>query len=1402
VGYQRKSLQILGGGLSMLPPGDKIPATDYLLAQNWRVDSAGKLQSRNGYTQKFSIAGAGLAHSAGVHGGILGDYYIGCNNGTISPAGSLYFNFGASAIATGFDGNRIALAPMNGWMFAMNRGKAVKHNPVAGVQNYGLTAPTGACTAAVGAGDPTGPSGSYQYYVTFMTTDSSVESNPSPVSNTVAPVLQDVSLTGIPVSADPQVGSRNIYATGGTLGQAYQVGTIADNTTTTLTISISDLDATDNGVAMPTTNDPPPLAAGMLGPYFSRLLAWSTVDHANRLFWTDPDLPQYWPGSADNAVGNWVDVGQDGEAIVWCTQHNNSFVIYKERSIWMLVGDPDSGYLQQVSDEGGICGQWAVTSAGAFDYFVGPGGLYTFDMSRPQQASGKILPIFNQSLTNNGAMTPPGSILLGTANNSTSVYPYAVALGYAMGKLYIGYAEQASAGVQYCLMVYNEVEQKWFYHRNAINTAGGWYGFLFDGAQIVGLTGIPGSAACGFNLDDFRNFFPADPGSSSGIECCYQSHFEDCGLPNTQKVWLEVAIDYECAFGEIRAALSVAFNGSGVNGESSSALTLYSDLVLGPARQTQNIPLTAIPFAVADGTGVAAKSISVALHFYGLFPVTIHNVFLYYYEEAPLVTSASTLPTDLGAGKVKQCKELELDIDTSNGIAFVNLFSDLPGNLLALRTPPSPIGIAQKGGRAVLRFPFATLEGYLWKLAVNSTLVTIGGAQFTPPFRLYSARLLMRVIGVYVEAYEAAAGFVWDSMELTFDSGITHIPKTYQLALAALPIKRAREISLEIETFGGNVTVTFLSDLPGDAQAVRFTKVINTAGAGRRFVRLPLPGGTLPPVEGRLFRLQLSGASKFILYEAAVELLAVGVYIEAYEAATGAVYDSREQDFTTPAVKEARELELDIETTGPVNVQLLSDLTATYNGNAITTGRQKVMLPLTINAPLDQFVEGRLLRLILSGVSAFRLYGARVLVRPFGQYLTGSETSTGALWDTTELDLGSQTVKQLRELELDLWAYGGYTVTIYTDLPGNVMQARVVSVQALTSGRTTVQIPLPQGLVPDNYIFGRLVRVTITSAFSVKLFGARIDARAIGVYVESYEAAGGAVWDSTPADLGSPSDKTWDQVRFEADTDGAASVTVYTDLPGETFTSKGTFALTNGVTSRHWATVPLPPGIEGRSIRLIVNSGAGFRIYKVQVRAAQVGRYLCALPPDGNQDALTTLEFDFRSERVKLYKKLEIDMRADGAVNLQVITNQTGALGVFFAPIIGTPNGRETLSVILPPGARGRLLRLAMSSASAARIYAVRVWTREVNDEKANWGWAEYPLEESDVLPKWSDLPVAETAPAFTWSELPVTATPPAWNWAPFPVAPTGEWFWGKVIPVTDTPDEWDWITVPFDVTG
>ena len=1105
----------------------------------------------------------------------------------------------------------------------------------------------------------------------------------------------------------------------------------------------------------------------------------------------------YWPGSQDEGSGNWVDVGDYGEGIVWCTIHANTLVIYKERSVWTLTGDPDTGYLERTDCGVGLVNAFAVATWAQVDYFVAPGGLCVFNMAGAADASGAIKPLFNTVRQFAGPLAPPGSIPAEGTYGVPGFSYYDCALGCAMGKVYLAYNERGGQGSLNGapLMVFNG--QRWMYHRSTLpGLAARIRGFVFDGINMWGLCGN-GSTGWGHSLDDFALCVTVDAATSGtglqAIVCVYQSHYEDAGAPDNQKCWIEVAIDYETQ-GDA-GTVYVAYDNGNV------ALTQVGTIQAW-GRTTQSFPLR----GPSNSDGVLAKNISVAVEAGTQAGFIIHNVYLYCYLEARLANAASTLPTDLGVPKVKQAKELLLDIDNSGGETTAALYSDLPGNALA---PRQYIQIAKNGGRAQLKLPFPATEGYIWRIALLGT-----------QFRLYAARLLVRAVGVYVEAYEAAAGFVWDSMEMTFESGITKLPKLYQIALAAVPIKRFREISLEIDTFGGNVLVSFLTDLPGNAQAVRFTATINTGAAGRRFVRLPLPAGISPPVEGRLCRLQLSGASKFILYDGAVELIAVGVYVEGYEAASGAVYDSRETDFGKPDVKEARELELDIETTGAVAAYVYSDLaghglpTAPIGAFGVqvatvnTGGRQKVLIPLNVAPGAETFYEGRLLRLILSGLNAFRLYGARMRLRSFGCYLTSEESGTGALWDTTDLDLGTQTVKQFRELELDIWAYGTYYVTVYTDLPYNSMAARVQSTQPSTNGRTTVQIPLPQGAVPDNYIFGRLVRVTITSSAAFKLFGARMAARPIGVYVESYEAAAGAVWDSFEQDLGSPEVKTYDRIRFEMDSDGPAGVEVTTDLPGEAQAERTILQLTAGATARHWAGAEMPLGtpletwgVEGRSIRMVASSAMGFRIYRVQVRAARMGRYLSA---GGPADALSTLEFDFQSERVKMHKWVEVDMRGDagGTVQMALYTDQSGRMAQMYSRALPGTGSRGPVRVVLPPGIRARLLRISLTSTgTAARIFHVRVWSRPVNEPDGKWAWQDYPVEQSELLPQWHDIKVPETPAAFTFADLPVPPTAPQWEWMPFPVNPTEpQWFWAKVLPVEETPDVWTAVDVPFEV--
>ncbi|HTB10937.1 MAG TPA: hypothetical protein VK752_05175 [Bryobacteraceae bacterium] len=1376
--YEKKSLRLLGGSLSLLTPGDKVAAEDGIQMQNWRADQSGSLRSRGGSNVVAQLTASARVHSIAQRGSL---FYFGADTSLFRATAP------GTAIATGFDGNKIGMVPMAGYMWCLNRGANGKDDGTT-FSEWQIAAPTQAPTLNGFVPSTFSPSGTYTFYYTYYDNNGN-ESAPSPPS---APITTpdtggDFINMNVTYSTDPTVVGINLYAIGGTLGSIYQVATQPGAFPTgeadpfPLSFDESDADATTEGIIMQLDFDPPPAASGLVGPYFSRLLAFSSAEHPNRMWWTKPDQPGYWPGSLDddNNTAQWVDVGDDGEEIVWVTVHPRSAVIYKERTVWILFGDPDTGTLQQAHATVGLRGQRAVANAGDSDYFLGTSGqLLKFDLTSIADVGQNVRPLF-QGLF----------ILQGVDTDETTcapIYPYGnstAALGFGNGQLMVSYQEQNAFfpnGGNSVTMLLNTVTDKWFSHRvtpssfylgtEATGTNNGFNEFYYAGPDMWGCIG---NVILGLQQGDFTMDFSG----STVITHVYQSPFLDCNEPDNTKVLLEVVIDAQMNIVGGSDELTVFMhydNGQRAGETLSSSLTMVG-------RGKFQIAMPEDP----DLPGRRCTNFSLKISCDAENELFLHSVYVYYYVEPRAALVVSTIPAYLGGGKLVQTKELQIEIDTSGGPVTASWSSDLPGNALAVN---ERYAIPVSAGQRNFQLPFlSVVEGRLFQLLLQAA---------AGPFRLYGAKVLARVIGVLVEAYEAAAGFVWDSQEHTFESGLTHIPRSLGISLYANPIKQARELELQIDTIGP-VTVVLMSDLPGNQVLPRFTAVINTNNVGWRTVKVLLPTvfSATGAIEGRIWRLQLSGTSQFKLYNLGLEILPVGVYVEAYEAAAGAIWDSRAMDLGTPNVKEAREIEVDIDTTGAI-VQLLSDLptlamSRQFLQSITTTGRQKIMLPLPL------FPEGRLWELTISGANSFKLYGARLKVRAFGAYVTADEAAGGALWDSTQLDLGSPKAKQFRELEFELWTYGPVTITLYLDLFGN--QATVtatLTVSTSAQGRRKVLMPLAQ----PSYGYGRLMRATISSANAFKVFGARVNYREVGTLVEAYEAQGGAVWGSTPIDLGVTRDKVIDQVRLEMDTDAGVTVQIYTDLPGESMTLRWTQTVSTVGFGRRWITLEMPGApaadTQGRLVQVVVSSMAGFRLFQGDVSFRVIGRYLAA----GVPDAYRALDQDFGTERIKLFKRLEIDIQSDGPLLVTLSTNQLGTMGAAYAASINTSGLRRTLELMLPANTRGRLVNIQIGGASSGRLYGARVWTRPVNEPSAQWEWHAFPVEDSESLPQTVKLPIEPTAAEFKWAELPVPPTAPEWEWAPFPVAPTdAQWNWVKFLGIDPTSEEWKLLDLPVE---
>lgn len=130
--------RVLAGSLNLLPPADLQPQGDSPFLENWRVDLAGQLRSRAGFTSKAT--GKGNVHTLFRAGQ---DRY--CGGGDTLYHGEA----AAGTVDTGFDGSRLGMVRLRDRTYVMNRSKRVAVDGAVS-RGWGIAAP-GACTAAPGA---------------------------------------------------------------------------------------------------------------------------------------------------------------------------------------------------------------------------------------------------------------------------------------------------------------------------------------------------------------------------------------------------------------------------------------------------------------------------------------------------------------------------------------------------------------------------------------------------------------------------------------------------------------------------------------------------------------------------------------------------------------------------------------------------------------------------------------------------------------------------------------------------------------------------------------------------------------------------------------------------------------------------------------------------------------------------------------------------------------------------------------------------------------------------------------------------------------------------------------------------------------------------------------------------
>lgn len=186
----------------------------------------------------------------------------------------------------------------------------------------GIVGPTATPSVAVGAAGAL--TGTYQYVMTFYNSADGTESKPSPLSAEVTVTSEQVDLTNLEVSTDPQVDKRRIYRIGGNLTDYSLVEEIT-NSGTTYTDNIADT-AVDGRILVSTNYEEAPSTLTNLIEAFG--VFFGSV--GSQLRFTPAGNPNAWPETY------YLDFEAD---ITGIGVANNGIVVCTEEKSWIVVGN-------------------------------------------------------------------------------------------------------------------------------------------------------------------------------------------------------------------------------------------------------------------------------------------------------------------------------------------------------------------------------------------------------------------------------------------------------------------------------------------------------------------------------------------------------------------------------------------------------------------------------------------------------------------------------------------------------------------------------------------------------------------------------------------------------------------------------------------------------------------------------------------------------------------------------------------------------------------------------------------------------------------------------------------------------------------------------------------------------
>jgi hypothetical protein len=451
--------------------------------------------------------------------------------------------------------------------------------------NWGIAAPITAPTVATGAAGLL--IGVYYYTITYENSSISPvsESGSSPFSLPVTAASQQINLSAIPVSTDPQVNFKNIYRFGGTIGgTALLIGTIA-NITTTYTDNLADSAVT--GQQLIVRQDPAPLGGWQSICYHKgRMWGLGSLAPVN-IGKSDLWFSNYLKYTSFNSVTQVLDCGSDlNDKPLALASLDSVLVILKQLSVWICYGDTQNDFVVRRAQTVSCVSKGSVAVGFGRVFWLGADGVYMFDgSSAPVNISDGSIP--------QGSIRNFINILL-QQNNDNDLAPNVGVRGFITNRtFYLSIYSILGTFATYTYG-YDIVIGAWTllpYGTNAIAVCDNAY--YYQGAPIVGASTVIGSSQTVPGQVD--QWFASETDLGLPIQSSWVTNITDSGATALTKQYRFIEVIAPSQVGILNVQLIVNPGQNAVYFPSFSS-SYNVDLSVGSSRHRISLPALAVGY--------------------------------------------------------------------------------------------------------------------------------------------------------------------------------------------------------------------------------------------------------------------------------------------------------------------------------------------------------------------------------------------------------------------------------------------------------------------------------------------------------------------------------------------------------------------------------------------------------------------------------------------------------------------------------------------------------------------------------------------------------------------------------------------------------------------------------------